>query len=76
MVRISNNMPSSKQCYFCTSNIKSIDYKDREGLKRFIDPQSRIMPKRRSGVCALHQRKLAQAIKRARFMGILPYFTH
>lgn len=62
-----------KQCYFCTSNIKAIDYKDYETLKRFVDPQFRIMPKRRTGLCSLHQRKLARAIKRARIISILPF---
>ena len=65
----------SKQCYFCTTNIKNIDYKDGTGLREFIDPQSRILPSRRTGVCALHQRKLARAIKRARIMGLLPFLT-
>ncbi len=62
-----------KQCYFCTSNIRSVDYKDAENLKRFIDPQARIAAKRRTGVCSLHQRKLARAIKRARVLGLLPF---
>ena len=68
-----NAANAEKQCYFCTSNSKAVDYKNAELLGRFIDPQARIMPKRRSGVCALHQRKLARAIKRARIMGLLPF---
>ncbi|MBI2023866.1 30S ribosomal protein S18 [Candidatus Giovannonibacteria bacterium] len=62
-----------KQCYFCTSNIKSVDHKDVESLKRFLDPQFRIVPKRRSGLCSLHQRNLARAVKRARVMAMLPF---
>ncbi|MDP3762461.1 MAG: 30S ribosomal protein S18 [bacterium] len=66
----------AKQCFFCTSNIKNTDYKDQESLKRFLDPQSRILPRRRSGVCATHQRKLARAVKRARIMGLLPFVSY
>ena len=66
----------TEQCFFCTSNIKNTDYKDQEALKRFLDPQSRILPRRRSGVCATHQRKLARAVKRARIMGLLPFVSY
>jgi small subunit ribosomal protein S18 len=65
-----------KQCYFCTNNIKEIDYKNTEVLKRFIDPFSRIISKKESGVCAKHQRRLAQAIKRSRIMALLPFVSH
>ena len=72
------NPPAARtgQCFFCTSNIKNTDYKDQESLKRFLDPQSRILPRRRSGVCATHQRKLARAVKRARIMGLLPFVSY
>ena len=62
-----------KFCYFCKNNIDEIDYKDIELLRRFISPYERILPRKKRGVCAKHQRKLAQAIKRARFMALLPY---
>lgn len=62
-----------QQCYFCTSNVGIIDYKDVETLKRFLHPQERILAKRHTSVCSKHQRKLAQAIKRARFMALLPF---
>ena len=61
------------QCYFENYNIKHIDYKNTEVLKKFINPHGRIVSARRSGVCSKHQRKLARAIKRARYMGLLPY---
>lgn len=67
-------MASKKdQCYFTVNNVKYIDYKDIETLKRFITPYGQIMPRRRSGVTSGYQRDLAIAIKRARFMGLLPY---
>ena len=60
-------------CYFCQRNIKDIDFKDIETLKRFISGLGKIRAKKRTGVCASHQRKLAKAIKRARILGLLPY---
>jgi len=60
-------------CYFCQRNIKDIDFKDIETLKRFISGLGKIRAKKRTGVCASHQRKLARAIKRARILGLLPY---
>ncbi len=62
-----------KVCYFCQNNIQTIDYKDINLLQRFFSTYCRIMPSKRTGTCAKHQRKLALAIKRARFMALLPY---
>ncbi|MBI2627827.1 MAG: 30S ribosomal protein S18 [Candidatus Niyogibacteria bacterium] len=62
-----------KQCHFCVNNSIIADYKDAETLKKFINPQSKIMPRRKTGVCAIHQRKLARAIKHAREIAVIPY---
>lgn len=62
-----------KQDFFSTNNIKHIDYKDTEILKKFIAPNARILSRKKTGLTANHQRMLATAIKRARFMGLLPY---
>ncbi len=62
-----------KQDYFSSNNIKFIDYKDIELLKRFLAPNARILSKKRTGVTAKNQRSLSQAVKRARFMGLLPF---
>jgi small subunit ribosomal protein S18 len=62
-----------KQDYFSANNIKFIDYKDIELLKRFLSPSARIMSRRRTDVTAKNQRMLENAIKRARFMGLIPY---
>ncbi len=62
-----------KVCYFCKNNIDHIDYKDIDLLKKFISERGKIIPKRTSGVCAWHQRRLARAIKRARHMALLPF---
>lgn len=62
-----------KVCAFCVEKIEVIDYKDLNRLKKFITEKGKILPRRISGVCAAHQRELAQAIKRARIMAMLPF---
>ena len=62
-----------KQCYFSQHNIKHIDYKDTEVLKKFLNPHGRILSRKRTGIAAKYQRQLAMAVKRARLMGLLPY---
>lgn len=61
------------QDFFSSNNIKHIDYKDVGILKQFINPSGRIVSRKRSGLTAKHQRELANAIKRARLMGLLPF---
>lgn len=62
-----------KVCYFTKNNIKYIDYKDVELLKKFVSPNGKIIPRRVTGTKAKYQRELAVAIKRARQMALLPY---
>ncbi len=64
-----------KKNYFKENKIKYIDYKDVDTLKKFLTPHARIQSKKRSGVPSVDQRELATAIKRARFMGLLPYVS-
>ena len=59
-------------CPFCKGKMK-IDYKDVSVLSHYISSQGKIMSRRRSRACAKHQRRLAQAIKRARYLAMLPY---
>lgn len=69
-------MPKKKKrdiCYFCVKGITDVDYKDAELLRRFMSSFAKIQPRRRSGLCALHQRKVAKAIKQARIAGLLPF---
>ena len=68
-------MNNNKQCYFTENNIKYIDYKDVGLLKKFLNPHARIISRKRTGVTAKHQRNLALAVKRARFMGLLPFVS-
>lgn len=63
----------AKQCFFKEHGIEHIDYKDTDILKKFLNPHARIQGKKRTNVSATNQRKLALAVKRARFMGLLPY---
>ncbi len=62
-----------KVCQFCVDHVEEIDYKDVAKLKKYITEKGKILPRRVSAVCAKHQRVLAEAIKRARVMGLLPY---
>lgn len=65
--------PRKKVCIFCKNKNQTIDYKDVELLKRFISPNGKISPRRVTGTCAKHQREVEQAIKRSRFVALLPY---
>jgi len=59
--------------YFNQNNIKHIDYKDIEVLRMFVSPSGKIMSRRRTKLSAKNQRNVAESIKRARFMGLLPF---
>ena len=65
----------AKQCFFSQNNIKQIDYKDVELLKKFLNPHARVQGKKKTYVSARSQRQLAQAVKRARFMSLIPYIA-
>ncbi|MBI4354058.1 MAG: 30S ribosomal protein S18 [Candidatus Omnitrophica bacterium] len=62
-----------KSCRLCQEKVQEIDYKDLERINRYITERGKIMPSRISGTCARHQRRLAMAIKRARYMALVPY---
>ena len=64
-----------KACKFCTDKIDYISYKDVRLLGSFVPERGKIQPRRLSGTCAMHQRKLQTAIKRARLLALLPYVT-
>jgi len=83
---MSNERPSAKPqikrrarrrrvCPFCADKINMLDYKAVHVYKRFITDRGKIVPKRNSGMCAKHQRVVAEAIKRARYIGLAPYCT-
>ncbi len=62
-----------KPCYLCENKIELVDYKDDQLLSRFITERGKIVPSRITGTCAPHQRQLTRAIKRGRFLSLLPY---
>jgi small subunit ribosomal protein S18 len=68
-----NNTNKEKSCYICKNTVKDIDYKDVDLLKRFTSAYGKIMPKKRSGACAKHQRIVSRAIKNSRIMGFMPF---
>ena len=59
------------ECYFCQRNIKDIDFKESQLLRNFISGSGKIKAKKKTGICSSHQRKLARAIKRARYLALL-----
>ena len=61
-----------KVCRFCTQNL-TVDYKNPDSLRRFVTDRGKILPRRITGTCAKHQRMLAQTVKRARVLALLPY---
>jgi small subunit ribosomal protein S18 len=62
-----------KVCSFCVERIEEIDYKEVARLRRFISERGKILPRRVTGTCARHQRRLTIALKRARHIALLPY---
>ena len=62
-----------KSCQFCIDKVQVIDYKDVTKLKRFLSERGKIVPRRISGNCAKHQRRMTIAIKRARHIALLPF---
>lgn len=66
-------MSRRKVCAFCVDKIRVVDYKDVKRLQRFVSERGKILPRRRTGTCARHQRTLTTAIKRARHMALLPF---
>ena len=58
-------------CYFCQRNIKELDYKNTDFLKKFVSAMGKIRHRKKTGLCATHQRQLSKSIKRARHLGLL-----
>lgn len=69
----SKYIPKRRVCVFCRDKIDTIDYKDPSVLRPFISDRGKIAPRRKSGACARHQRRLAVSIKRARHLALLPF---
>ncbi|MEX0651942.1 MAG: 30S ribosomal protein S18 [Candidatus Paceibacterota bacterium] len=61
--------------FFSVHNIKHVDYRDIDVLKQFLNPHGRILTRKKTGLSAKHQRQTEEAVKRARFMGLLPFVS-
>jgi small subunit ribosomal protein S18 len=66
-------MRRKKVCQFCADKTENIDYKEVEKLRKYITDRGKILPKRVTGACAIHQRAVSKSIKRARIVALLPY---
>jgi len=73
MIPNHRQVEKDKGCYISKNNIKDIDYRDVELLKRFTSAYGKIMPKKRTGAHTRHQRKVARAVKNSRIMGFMPF---
>ncbi|RKZ28967.1 30S ribosomal protein S18 [bacterium] len=65
-----------RQCPFCANPNIDIDYKNIDLLRRYVNDRGKIVPRKNTGVCAKHQRRLAKEIKRARFLALIPYVVY
>ena len=65
--------PKKRVCQFCADKTEVIDFKDVDKLKKYVTERGKILPKRITGTCAVHQREVTTAIKRARIVALLPY---
>ncbi len=68
--------PRRKVCQFCVDQVREVDYKDFQRLRRYLSDRGKIEPRRKTGTCARHQRSLTVAIKRGRYMALLPYVAN
>jgi len=75
LTAIKTEKPKKKFCRFKKYGIKYIDYKDVEFLKKFVDDQGKIFPRRLTGNSLKYQRKVSDAVKKARQMALMPYVT-
>jgi len=73
MLEKRRGMRKKKVCQFCADKTETIDYKDVNKLSRYITERGKILPKRITGTCAIHQREVTRAIKRARIVALLPF---
>ncbi len=71
--RRKRRLPQNLKCPLCESGVKDINYKEIYQLKKYTSVRGKIISTEKSGVCTKHQRKITNAIKRARYMALLPY---
>ena len=71
--RNNGGMRRKKVCQFCADKVERIDYKDVKKLEKYVTERGKILPRRITGTCAMHQRAVTTAVKRARIVALLPY---
>lgn len=69
-------MAFQKSCSLCEDDVEVVDYKDPELLDRFLTDRGKILPRRATGACSRHQKQLSSAIKRARYLALIPYIKN
>jgi small subunit ribosomal protein S18 len=62
-----------KNCPFCENGVRLVNYKDESTLRRMVTEQGKLLPRRMTGTCARHQRQVTTAVKRARYLALVPY---
>ncbi|MFH1946626.1 MAG: 30S ribosomal protein S18 [Candidatus Magasanikbacteria bacterium] len=72
-IKTSMSNKLKKSCHYCVNNTEEVDYKDVQVLRRFVSSYLKIAPRRRSGLCATHQRRVSKAIKQARIAGLMGF---
>lgn len=65
-----------RNCRFCSENELLIDFKNVDVLKNYTNKRGKIIARRLSGLCAKHQRRVTEAVKRARYIGLMPYVVY
>ena len=63
----------AKNCPFCENGVRYVNYKDESTLRRLVTEQGKLLPRRMTGMCARHQRQTTTAIKRGRYLALVPY---
>ncbi len=69
-------MAFQKSCDLCDDDVEQVDYKDTDLLDRYLTDRGKILPRRATGACTRHQRQVAEAVKRARFLALIPYIKN
>lgn len=69
-------MAFQKSCSLCDDDVEQLDYKDPDLLDRYLTDRGKILPRRATGACTRHQRQVAEAVKRARFLALIPYIKN
>lgn len=69
-------MAFRKSCSLCEDKVERVDYKDADLLDRYLTDRGKILPRRATGACSRHQKQVAQAVKRARYLALIPYIKN